>query len=251
MSVFRTLVRRELGTAFNSLTGYVVVAITLLLTGSGLVDLMNRLNNVATPQPITEIFFSQSLVFWYALILTTPVITMRTFAAERSNGTYEALVTTPVSDWQVVFAKFAGSLIFFAVAWLPFLMVLLVLRRVTHLPELLAVPSTVGSFTGLLLIGSLYIAIGCFTSSLTHNQIIAAVSSFCIGGGLWVMSVRPGLEDSPHDRWAQVLDYVSMSKHMQDFSHGIVDARAVVFYLTATAMFLFFTHRVIETRRWF
>ena len=251
MNIYRTLVRRELGTAFNSMTGYIVVAVTLLLSGSGLVDLINLLNTTATPQPITEIFFSRSLVFWYALILTTPIITMRTFAAEKASGTYEALMTTPVSDWQIVIAKYMGSLIFFAIAWLPFLVVLFVLRKVTNQPEMLAPASTTGSFTGLMLIGSLYISIGCFTSSLTQNQIIAAVSSFCIGGGLWILSFRPGIEDAPQSHWAQILDYVSMSKHMQDFSHGVVDAKSVVFYLSATALFLFFTHRIVETRRWF
>ncbi|HTI68682.1 MAG TPA: ABC transporter permease [Candidatus Limnocylindria bacterium] len=251
MSVYRTLVRRELGAAFKSLTGYIVVAATLLLTGVGLVDLIDRINITATPRPITEIFFSQYLMFWYTLILTTPIITMRTFAAERSSGTYEALVTTPVTDWQLVLSKFVGALLFFVIAWLPFLAVLFVLRKVTHQPELMAMPSTVGAFTGLFLIGSLYTAIGCFASSITHNQIIAAVSSFCVGGGLWALTIRPGVEDAPHSFWIRFMDYISVTRHMQDFSQGFVDLRAVIFYVTMTALFLFFTHRVIETRRWF
>lgn len=84
MGVFLTLVRRELGAAFNSLTGYVVVAITLLLAGFGLMGILERLNSDRTPSPIPEIFFADGIVFWLILILTTPVITMRTFAAEKA-----------------------------------------------------------------------------------------------------------------------------------------------------------------------
>ncbi len=250
MRVFWTLVRREVGAAFNSLTGYVVVAATLLLTGVDLVDLVDRLNSLPTTRPITEIFFSQDLAFWFAIILTTPAMTMRAFAAERSTGTYEALMTTPVTDWQVVLSKYFGSLIFFAISWAPMLGVLFVLRRVTHQPELMAFPSTAGSYAGLLLIGSLYLSMGCFTSSLTHNQMVAAVSSFCLGGGLWALSIRPGADEAAGGFWARSLDYVSITRHMGDFAHGVIEGRAVVFYVTATCVFLFLTHRVVESRRW-
>jgi ABC-2 type transport system permease protein len=109
MGVFLALVRRELGIAFNALTGYVVVAITLLLAGFGLTGLLDTLNSDRTDAPITEMFFGDGLVFWLIVIVITPVITMRSFAAERSSGTYETLMTAPVSDLLVVLAKFTGT----------------------------------------------------------------------------------------------------------------------------------------------
>ena len=130
MSVFLALVRRELGVAFNSLTGYVVVAATLLLTGFSLVDICTKLANMPDDKPITETFY-QSAYFWVILLVVSPVITMRTFAAEKSSGTYEALMTTPVGDTQVVLAKFTGALLFYGLTWLPLLAVLAVLRQVT------------------------------------------------------------------------------------------------------------------------
>ena len=111
MHVFLALVRRELGSVFQSLTGYVVLAATLLLTGFSLLDLVTKLIDRPTDAPVTELFY-QSAYFWIILLVVSPVITMRTFAAEKSSGTYEALMTTPVGDWQVVLAKFTGALIF-------------------------------------------------------------------------------------------------------------------------------------------
>jgi ABC-2 type transport system permease protein len=100
-------------------------------------DIVERLNSDRTPSPIPEIFFADGIVFWVTLILTTPVITMRTFAAEKALGTYEALMTTPVGEWQVVLAKFTGSLAFYLLSWAPLIGVLVVLRQVTHQPQLL------------------------------------------------------------------------------------------------------------------
>ena len=189
MGVFLTLVRRELGAAFNSLTGYVVVAITLLLAGFGLMDIVQRLNSDRTPSPIPEIFFADGIVFWLILILTTPVITMRTFAAEKALGTYEALMTTPVGEWQVVLAKFTGSLVFYLLSWAPLIGVLIVLRQVTQQPQLLDPWAMCGVLTGIACIGSTFLSIGVFASSLTRSQIIAAMTSLLIGIGMWMALV--------------------------------------------------------------
>jgi ABC-type transport system involved in multi-copper enzyme maturation permease subunit len=120
MRVFMALVRRELAGAFNALTGWVVMAATALLTGISIVDMVTKLSDRPTDSPVTELFY-QSAYFWVILLVVSPVITMRTFAAEKSSGTYEALMTTPVGDWQVVLAKYTGSMLFFGLVWLPLL----------------------------------------------------------------------------------------------------------------------------------
>ena len=249
MRVFMALVRRELGSAFQSLVGWVVMAVTALLTGISLVDLVTKLMDRPTDSPVTELFY-QSAYFWVILLVVSPVITMRTFAAEKSSGTYEALMTTPVGDWQVVLAKFTGSLLFFGLTWLPLLAVLVVLRRVTGEAGLLDPGSTVGAFLGVMLIGCVYMSLGCFASALTRSQIIAAMVAFLLGIGLWVVSLRPLAGNPGEGKLGRALDHLSLLRHMDDFARGIIDSRHLTFYLTVTLMFLFLTQRVVESRRW-
>lgn len=250
MGVFLALVRRELGIAFNALTGYVVVAITLLLAGFGLTELLGTLNTDRTDAPITEMFFGDGLVFWLIVIVITPVITMRSFAAEKSQGTYESLMTTPVGDWQVVLAKFAGALVFYLASWLPMFAVLVGLRQVTGQAELLDPRALAGALVGIACIGSTYLAAGLFASSLTRSQIIAAMTSLLIGVGVWASSFRPAGNAMEGDRIGRLLDHLSVTRHMQDFARGVIDGRALVFHLSFTVLFLFLTHRVVEMRRW-
>ena len=250
MGVFLTLVRRELGIAFNALTGYVVVAITLLLAGFGLTGLLDTLNADRTDAPITEMFFGEGLVFWLIVIVITPVITMRSFAAEKSQGTYEALMTTPVGDWQVVLAKYAGAFLFYLAAWVPMVLVLVALRQVTGVRELLEPRAMAGALVGIACIGSTYLAAGLFASSLTRSQIIAAMTSLLIGVGVWAGGLRPGNEGTSGDLLGRILDHLSVTRHMQDFARGVVDGRALVFHVGFTVLFLFLTHRVVEMRRW-
>jgi ABC-2 type transport system permease protein len=250
MGVFLTLVRRELGIAFNALTGYVVVAITLLLAGYGLTELLGTLNAERTDAPITEMFFGEGLVFWLILIVITPVITMRSFASEKALGTYESLMTTPVGDWQVVLAKFAGAFVFYLASWIPMIGVLIGLRQLTGQSEFLDPRAMVGSLIGIACVGSTYLSAGIFASSLTRSQIIAAMTSLLIGVGVWASSFRPAVTGTEGDRIGRILDHLSVTRHMQDFARGVIDGRALVFHLSFTVLFLFLTHRVVEMRRW-
>ena len=249
MRVVLALVRRELGGVFNALTGFVVMAVTALLTGISLVDLVTKLLDRPTDSPVTELFY-QSAYFWVILLVISPVITMRTFAAEKSSGTYEALMTTPVGDWQVVLAKYIGSMLFYTIAWLPLLAILVVLRRITGEAGLLDPGATAGAFLGVLLIGSVYMSLGCFASALTRSQIIAAMVAFLMGIGLWVLSLRPMAANPAEGKLARALDHMSLLRHMDDFARGILDSRHITFCVTVTVLFLFLTQRVVESRRW-
>lgn len=249
MRVFFALVRRELGSAFQSLTGYVVIAASLLLTGMSVMDLVGWLNDRPMDAPITELFY-QSTYFWVILLVVSPVITMRSFAAERSSGTYEALMTTPVGDWEVVLAKFTGALAFYLLTWLPLIGVLVVLRRVTGQVLLLDPRVAAVTFLGVTLVGALYMALGIFASALTRSQIIAAMLAFLLGIALWMLSVRPPASDGLTGVITRVLDHVSLVRQMEDFARGIIDSRHVVFCVTLTVLFLFLTQRVVESRRW-
>ena len=249
MSVFLALVRRELGVAFNSMTGYVVVAVTLLLTGFSLVDISSKLANLPDDKPVVETFY-QSAYFWVILLVVSPVITMRTFAAEKSSGTYETLMTAPVGDTQVVLAKFTGALTFFALTWLPLLAVLAVLRQVSGQAAFFEPHVTAVAFVGVFLVGSLFMAMGCLASALTNSQVIAAMVSFLLGVGLWLISLPSTIDDTTVSKWSRVWEHLSVVRHMQDFSRGVLDSRHLTFYVTATVLFLFLTQRTVESRRW-
>ena len=118
MQAYLTLTRRELAGFFVSMTGYVIIAGAVFLMGMSFVDLLVLLQGEPTPVPVTQLFYSTDY-FWGILLLAAPVITMRLFALEKYSGTFETLMTTPVSDLQVVLAKFTAAMIFFMLMWLP------------------------------------------------------------------------------------------------------------------------------------
>jgi len=248
MQAYLTLTRRELGTFFYSWIGYIVIAASVFLMGLSFVSLLTKLQGQPTQLPITEIFLS--LCFWLILLFSAPLITMRLFALEKYSGTFETLMTAPVGDLEVVLAKFTAALIFFMVTWLPLLLCILILRYFSKGSNLMD-PGTLGStFLGIFLLGALYMAIGCFASALTRSQIVAAMISFAIGLAFFLASYM-GDQFALEKSWqVEALNAVCIVEQMKDFARGVVDTRYIVFYLTASAFFLFLTYRVIESRRW-
>ena len=248
MRVYWTLLRRELSVYFISLAGYVIIAAITFLSGLIFKVLMDRLGSTPFPMPVTELFFN-TLWFWIMLPLVAPVITMRLFALEKFSGTFETLMTAPVSDLQVVAAKFTAALVFYLVMWLPLLGGLFIVQHFTNQPGTLNLGSVGGMYLGLFFAGGLFISIGCFTSSLTRSQMIAAMVSLAIGIGLLMISYLA--EQIPaHDWKSQVLSFFNLPDQIHDFLRGVVDTRAVVFYVSLTLFFLFLTLRAVESRRW-
>jgi ABC-2 type transport system permease protein len=249
MQAYWTLTRRELASFFLSWIGYVVIAGAAFLTGLSFVKLLEALQGRATLMPITEVFLN-SLFLWWVLLFSAPIITMRLFALEKHTGTFESLMTAPISDLQVVLAKFTAALVLFLIMWLPLAGCILILRYCAHDATLLDAGTLGGMFVGIFLLGALYMAIGCFASSLTSNQIVAAMTSFAVGLGLFIVGYVSD-QLAPGASWAgELLNYVSMTNHMQDFARGAVDSRCVVYYLSLSVFFLFLTYRVVESRRW-
>jgi ABC-2 type transport system permease protein len=248
MRAYLTLTRRELGGFFLSLTGYVIIAAAALLLGLSFVVLLIKLGSDTTPVPITELFYMTQF-FWLILLLAVPIITMRLFALEKFSGTFETLMTTPVSDIQVVAAKFTAALIFYMITWLPLLACILFLRQFTK-DSAGFDPGAIGStFLGILLMGCLFISLGCFASALTRSQVTAAMISLVLSVGLFMMSFLA--ERVPGNSWgSQALSLFGLPEQMHDFVRGVVDTRPVVFSLSLTFFFLFLTLRVIESRRW-
>jgi ABC-2 type transport system permease protein len=247
MRIFGTLLRRELASFFLSLTGYVIIAAVTLLIGSSFMMLIHNMEAKPFLMPVTQLFFN-SLMYWLIVILITPVITMRLFALEKASGTFETLMTTQVSDLQVVAAKFLAAVIFYMVAWLPTLACLVIIQRFTNQPKL--DPGMVSAlYLGILLSGSMFLAIGCLASSLTRTQMVAAMVSLAVGILFFILAYMAQLPASSQAP-ANLLFYFNLFKQMEDFSRGVLDTQVLVFYVSATFLFLFLTLRVVESRRW-
>ena len=249
MQQYLSLVRREIGSFFISWNGYVVIAGVVFLFGLCFVNLIEALVRNPAEQPLLEVFYSTAY-FWFILLLASPMITMRSFALEKSLGTFETLMTAPVSDFVVVMAKFTGALLFYLLCWLPLLPCLWITHLFSNDPSVLNAGTVTSAFLGIGLLGAVYMSLGCFASALTRSQTIAAMVAFLLGVSLFLMSFL-SLAFAGQGGWvAQTFAHLSLVEQMRDFARGYVDTRPVVFYLSLTALFLFFTHRVIESRRW-
>ena len=249
MQIFLTLLRRELAAFFLSITGYVIIASVTLLTSLSFVVLLTAFATKPFTAPMTEMFYS-TFFFWLIVLLVTPVITMRLFALEKSSGTFETLMTTPVGDLQVVAAKFTAAIIFYMVTWLPMLACLFIVRHFTSQSGALDAGTVGGMYLGIFLTGCLFLSLGCFASAISQNQMAAAMISFVLGVSLFSLGFLARLIPATTQWQTQVLSCFGLFDQMDDFARGVVDTRTVVFYVTATFFFLFLTLRVVESRRW-
>jgi ABC-2 type transport system permease protein len=249
MRTWWTLVRRELGGYFVSWIGYVVIAVVVFLLGLSFAIMVQGMNAEKSEQPLTELFY-ETFFFWLILLLAAPIITMRLFAHEKFCGTFETLMTTPVSDLQVVLAKFTSAMIFYLLAWSPLVACIFIARHFSEVPLPLDLGTLCATFLGILLLGGLYMSVGCFASSLTRNQIIAAMFSLAFGISLFLLSFLSRALATQTGWVAKLFAHLSLVEHMRDFARGVVDVRPLVFYVTVTALFLFLTLKAVESRRW-
>jgi ABC-2 type transport system permease protein len=244
-----TLLRRELGAIFLSINGYVIIASVTLLNSLSFVVLMTNLGSEPALMPVTEMFY-RTYFFWLVVLLATPVITMRLFALEKASGTFETLMTTPVSDIQVVAAKFATAIIFYMVSWLPMVACLFVVRHLTNQPGALDAGTVGGMYLGIFLVGCLFLSLGCFASAISRSQMAAAMISFVLGVTLFSLGFLAEALPATAQWQSQALSYFGLFEQMHDFARGVVDTRTVIFYVSVTFFFLFLTLRVVESQRW-
>jgi len=249
MAVFISLLKKELRTCFYSPIAYVVMFFFWALTGGNFIWLLSQLAHGESLTIATQLMFSGPLLT-FAIPVIVPLITMRLFAEERKLGTLEALLTTSVKVPELVLAKFIGAWIVYMVLWLPTLVYVFFQHRLAP-AEVAGFPdggAMIAGAVGVMLVGALYVAIGLFMSTLTSNQIVAAISGFAIlMGGLFVSMYMAYTAQSPGVRLLG--HYYSSFAHMMDFARGVLDSRIVVMYITHAAWFLFAAIRVVESKR--
>jgi len=249
MRVYFTLVRRELAGYFASMTGYVIISAALFLIGYSFANTLESLNAKPMDMPVTEVFFN-SWFFWWILLLAGPLITMRTFAQEKATGTFETLTTAPVNDLEIVLAKFSGALLFHLLLWVPWMACMFALRHFLSDVSGAGWRSLLSAYLGMLSIGAVFMAIGCFASSLTRSQIIAAMITFALGMGLFLMSYQITFPPVQSGWLIRLPSRLSLIDQLQDFVGGVLDTRNLVFGLSLTVFFLYLNWKVLESRRW-
>jgi len=178
------------------------------------------------------------------LLLMIPCLTMRLLAEEKKGKTLELLLTSPIRLSEIVLGKFLGACLVYAFLLLLTLHQPLVLMGVTTVAWKLLLTS----YLGLLLMGGLLIAWGLFASALTENQIIAAVTSFGLLIGFWLIGAMA--QSTGETATDSVLHYLSVTEHLDNFIKGLIDTRDITYFVSMILLGLFLTHRVLESHRW-
>ena len=232
-----TIMRRELSSYFLSPIIYIVMALFVLIYGGFFADsFVGRNGGSASLQ---DSFSGLIIVF----LIIIPLMTMRSLAEERKQGTEEFLMTAPVTSTEIVLGKFLGLAVSFLII-MSTLLVHIIITMAFAKPELGPIFS---SLIGLFLLGVTFISIGVYASSLTDNQIIAAVVSFTTLLMLWIIE---WMSNAFVGVMGQVLGAISLMKYYTDFTKGLLDTTNIIFYLTVTGLFIFMTIRQVEARRW-
>ena len=252
-----TIAGRELRSIFVSPIAYVVMTGFLLLGGwfffnllarftllvsmyssfQGGAEAMQRLN--VNEFVLAPLFHNLSVV----LVILIPMITMRGFAEEKRAGTYELLLTSPVATWEIVLGKFVGMVAFISVM-VALTSIYGLILWIYGNPE---VGIMVSGYLGLLLLAITFVTIGLFASSLTENQIIAAVTGLVM---LLLLFVIAWPADSAGKIVGDVLRYVSVTEHFAGLVKGVIDSKSLIYFVTMIAGWLFLTQRSVESIRW-
>jgi ABC-2 type transport system permease protein len=177
------------------------------------------------------------------VLFVLPAITMRTYSEEKRSGTIELLLTSPLTDLQIILGKFLGTLALYGTMLLVTVLYIALLFWFGN-PE---VKPILAGYLGLLLLGGCFLSIGLFISSLTKNQIVAAVITFVTFLMLWVID---WMASDASGTTATVLRYLSITGHFEDFSKGIIDTKHVIYYLSLITFGLFLTAKAVDTERW-
>ncbi len=177
------------------------------------------------------------------ILFVMPMITMRTYSEEKRSGTIELLLTSPVTDLEIIVGKFLGALALYGAMLLVTMVYIAILFRIGN-PEWRPI---IAGYLGLLLMGGCFLATGLFISSLTKNQIVAGFLTFATFLMFWIINWM-GESSGPTTR--DILNYLSITEHFDDFSRGIIDTKHVIYYLSFITFGLFLTAKSVDSERW-
>ena len=253
MSHVLLICRKELKSYFASPIAYILMAFFALIFGFGFYtatrDLLRftfRAEMMGQPPQVNvnEQVIRPLLGFASTIALfLIPMITMRTFAEEKSRGTIELLMTSPVTDTQIILGKWLGAMLLYLCV-LAMSMINIAMLFAWGKPDLKPV---LVAYLGLILQGGCLLGIGVFISTTTRNQIIAGGVTFFVCLLLWLLSWFTAFDTTGA---ASVINYLSIVTHFENFSKGVLELKDVIFYLSMIFFSLFITTRAMESLRW-
>lgn len=232
----KAILKRELSAYFNSLIGYIFL--TAFFAASGVLFSITSLQYGSTDMG------SMFSMLFFVLLVLIPILTMRTLSEDKRQKTDQCLLTAPVSLTGLVMGKFLAAFIIYALGVAMTFVYAVVISFMGAVSWL----EVMGNIVGLLLVGMAYIAVGVFVSSMTENQVIAAVGGFACMVALYLISSIASI--IPVEWISKVLTELSFSDRYLTFTYGIFDFSNVLFFISATVIFIFLTIRVLERRRW-
>jgi ABC-type transport system involved in multi-copper enzyme maturation, permease component len=190
-------------------------------------------------QMIRGVLLNSSVIILFVM----PMITMRTYSEEKRSGTIELLLTSPITDLQIILGKFFGALGLYVAMLLVTMLYMGILFYFGN-PEWRPI---VAGYLGLLLLGGCFISAGLLISSMTKNQIVAGIVTFAVFLMLWVINWI-GASSGPTTQ--TIVSYLSITEHFDDFARGIIDTKHVVYYLSFITFGLFLTAKSVDSERW-
>ncbi|MBO4307338.1 MAG: gliding motility-associated ABC transporter permease subunit GldF [Bacteroidales bacterium] len=240
-----TLFKKEISSFFSSLMGYLTITVFLVFTGLMLWVFRTSFNVLDYKYAGLDGLFLLGPFLYLFLI---PAITMRMFAEEKKNGTMELLLTKPLSEFTIIFAKFLAGCTLVVISLIPTVVYYWIVYRLGDPIGNIDTGSVVGSYIGLLFLGVVFVAIGLFASSLTNNQIVAFIvaallCAFCYLG-------FDSLYALVHGKTALLLRTLGIQAHYESISRGVVDTRDVIYFLSVITLFLMLTRLVLQSRKW-
>jgi len=240
------LFRKEINGFFSTLTGYIVITVFLITNSLFMWIFHSELNVIESGYASLDTLF---IIAPWVFLFLVPALTMRSFADEKKSGTIELLFTRPLSDVQIILAKFFAGLVLVLFALVPCLVYFLSVYLLGNPVGNIDTGATWGSFIGLFFLAAIYVAIGLFSSSTTDNQVIAFIiavfTSFILYIGFdYISSI------SLFGSIDQFILTLGINEHYSSMSRGVIDSRDMVYFLLAISLFVLLTKIVIQSRKW-
>ena len=240
------LFKKEISGFFSSLTGYLVIVVFLLLNSLFMWIVPGQFNVIENGYATLDSLFA--IAPWVFLFLV-PAITMRMFSEEKRTGTLDLLYTRPVSEMQIILAKFLASWALVLFSLLPTLIYFWSVSRLGSPPGNMDVGGTWGSYIGLLFLGGIYAAIGIFASSLTGNQIVAFITAVFLSFLMYLgFEFLSGIAESGSTVF--MISRLGISYHYNSISRGVIDSRDMLYFAGVILLFIVGTRTVLQSSKW-
>jgi len=240
------LFRKEIGGFFSSLTGYLVIVVFLLLNSLFMWIVPGQFNVIENGYATLDTLFA--IAPWVFLFLV-PAITMRMFSEEKRSGTLDLLYTRPVSELQIILAKFLASWALVLFSLIPTLIYFWSVSRLGSPPGNIDMGGTWGSYIGLLFLGGIYAAIGLFASSLTGNQIVAFILAVFLSFLMYLgFEFLSGVAESGSTVF--LISRLGISYHYNSISRGVIDSRDMLYFAGVIFLFVVGTRTVLQSSKW-